>query len=144
TLSNDTTQLIRYLQRRFAGAELYSVYEAGFSGFGLHRALCRAGIQNLIQNLVVHAAAVEIAARDRVKTDKRDSRKLAVQLAAGVCEIAWCFGQIGRDDMVTIGAMATASSCGFPELGAEHVLRHHRGRIAPRGTRPSTGPEEIA
>jgi transposase len=71
--------LSRFLKRRFAGAELYWVYEAGFSGFGLHRHLCRVGIQNI----AVHAASIEVSVRDRVKTDKRDSLKLAVQLAAG-------------------------------------------------------------
>lgn len=54
-------------------------YEAGYSGFWLHRELEAAGIQNI----VVHAASIEVAANDRVKTDKRDSLKLATQLAAG-------------------------------------------------------------
>jgi transposase len=71
---NDAAMLSRFLKRRFAGAELYSVYEAGFSIFGLHRHLCGAGIHNI----VVHAAAIEVAARDRVKTEKRDLLKLAV------------------------------------------------------------------
>lgn len=31
----------------------------------------------------MHAASIEIAARERVKTDRRDSRKIAVQLSAG-------------------------------------------------------------
>jgi transposase len=55
------------------------VYEAGFSGFRLHRELSTFGITNM----VVHAASVEIAARERVKTDKRDSLKLAIQLDCG-------------------------------------------------------------
>lgn len=79
TMGNEAEALSRFLTRRFEGARLYSAYEAGFSGFGLHRHLCRAGIHSM----VVHAAAVEVSARDRVKTDKRDSLKLAVQLAAG-------------------------------------------------------------
>jgi len=78
-MGNDAAALSRFLMRRFAGAQLSSAYEAGFSGFGLHRHLCRTGIHNS----VVHAAAVEVSARDRVKTDKRDALKLAVQLAAG-------------------------------------------------------------
>ena len=36
-----------------------------------------------MHNIVVHPAAIEVAAHDRVKTDKRDSAKIAVQLAAG-------------------------------------------------------------
>ena len=42
------------LGRDYKGAEILTVYEAGFSGFVLHRELQKAGIQNI----VVHAAAV--------------------------------------------------------------------------------------
>jgi hypothetical protein len=45
--------------------------------------------------------------------------------SGGVCEIVWCFGQIGRDEMVTIGAMTTASSGGFPTLCPENVDREN-------------------
>lgn len=68
--------LAEFIKKRFAGAEVRSAYEAGFSGFVLHRALEKAGIDNL----VVHAASIEIASRDRVKTDRRDSLKIAEQL----------------------------------------------------------------
>lgn len=68
-----------YLKKYFVNAEVYSVYEAGFSGFGLHRYLLNKGINSI----VVHAASVEVSARDRVKTDKRDSLKLATQLSDG-------------------------------------------------------------
>jgi transposase len=63
----------------FPGAEIRSAYEAGFSGFGLHRELQRQGIKNI----VVHAAAIEVAANQRVKTDKRDARKISEHLEAG-------------------------------------------------------------
>ena len=68
-------QLLKY----FKGANIHTVYEAGFSGFVLHRELKRQGIDSQ----VVHAAAVEVAAHDRVKTDKRDANKLSLQLEAG-------------------------------------------------------------
>jgi len=61
----------------FKGAEIYSAYEAGFSGFNLHRELEKAGIKNI----VVNAASISIAANDRVKTDLRDSKKIAEQLS---------------------------------------------------------------
>jgi len=67
-------QLLKY----FAGATIYSAYEAGFSGFMLHRELEHQGIYNL----VVHAAGMEVAANDRVKTDKRDAHKLSTLLEA--------------------------------------------------------------
>lgn len=63
----------------YPDSEVQTCYEAGFSGFWLHRELEAAGISNI----VVHAAAIEVAANDRVKTDKRDSLKMARQLAAG-------------------------------------------------------------
>lgn len=71
--------LLTYLRRGFKGAFIKSAYEAGFSGFHLHRFL----IDNGVDNIVVHAASIEISARDSVKTDKRDSLKIATQLADG-------------------------------------------------------------
>ena len=76
TLPASSVILVKYLHTYFTGAKLKTVYEAGFSGFVLHRYL----LSNGIENSVVHAASVEISARDRVKTDKRDSLKLATQL----------------------------------------------------------------
>lgn len=66
------------LTRFFQGAEIWSAYEAGFSGFKLHRVLASGGIKNR----VVHAASIEVKSNDRVKTDKRDAKKIAEQLAA--------------------------------------------------------------
>ncbi len=62
----------------FKGAEIYSAYEAGFSGFNLHRELEKVGIKNI----VVNAASIAVAANDKVKTDLRDSKKIAEQLSA--------------------------------------------------------------
>jgi transposase len=70
--------LAEQLLKFFAGAKIHTAYEAGFSGFVLHRELVKHGIDNI----VVHAAAVEVAANDRVKTDKRDAHKIASQLEA--------------------------------------------------------------
>lgn len=70
--------LITYL-KNFKGAHIKSAYEAGFCGFHLHRILT----ENGIDNVVVHPASIEVGARDSVKTDKRDSLKIATQLAAG-------------------------------------------------------------
>jgi transposase len=78
TLRATPQDLVHYLRKHFKNAQIKTVYEAGFSGFVLHRHLLKEGIDSL----VVHAASVEISARDRVKTDKRDSLKLATQLAA--------------------------------------------------------------
>ena len=79
TLKASPTVLIAYCQKYFVGAKIESAYEAGFCGFHLHRCLEAEGIKNR----VVDAAGIEIAAGNRVKTDKRDSLKLATHLSDG-------------------------------------------------------------
>ncbi len=79
TLSADPTFLVQYCKKYFSGADIESAYEAGFSGFFLHRFLEK----HKIRNKVVHAAGMEVAVGSRVKTDKRDSLKLATQLSVG-------------------------------------------------------------
>lgn len=71
-------ELVQFIGNHFAGAEVYSVYEAGFSGFGLHRLLIKAGVKSI----VVHAASIEVSLK-KSKTDKRDAQKMAEQLEAG-------------------------------------------------------------
>lgn len=79
TIAASPELLVAYCQKYFPDAIIQSAYEAGFCGFYLHRFL----EENGIQNKVVHPASIEIAARERVKTDRRDSQKIAVQLSAG-------------------------------------------------------------
>ena len=79
TIAAYPEQLTQYIKKFFKGACVYTVYEAGFSGFYLHRHLIEQGINNI----VVHAASIKVSARDRVKTDKRDSLKMARQLSNG-------------------------------------------------------------
>lgn len=69
----------KYL-KRYEGFEIYSVYEAGFCGFSLHRQLISVGIKNIITP--VHK--VPKISGDRVKTDKIDCFKLAHFLANGL------------------------------------------------------------
>jgi transposase len=78
TLEASPDQLAVSLRRWFEGAKIQSAYEAGFSGFGLHRILVKAGIKNI----VVNAGSIAVASNDRVKTDPRDSAKIATQLEA--------------------------------------------------------------
>lgn len=79
TVQADPAGLADSLPHWFQGATLSSVYEAGFSAFVLHRALIKAGITNI----VVNPASIAVAANDKVKTDRRDSKKLAIDLADG-------------------------------------------------------------
>lgn len=72
--------LLNYLKNTFFSAsQINTAYEAGFSGFHLHRYLISHGINNI----VVHPGSIEVASRDRVKTDKRDALKIAKQLSVG-------------------------------------------------------------
>lgn len=79
TLKADPGVLVTYCKKYFVGAQVCSAYEAGFCGFHLHRYLESAGIKNI----VVDAAGIEVAVGNRVKTDKRDSLKIATHLADG-------------------------------------------------------------
>ena len=79
TLKADPDTLIAYCKKFFVGANIETAYEAGFCGFHLHRCLEAAGIKNI----VVDAASIEIAVGNRVKTDKRDSLKIAAHLSEG-------------------------------------------------------------
>ena len=79
TTPAEPKQFASDLKKWFSGATIFSVYEAGFSGFELHRALKSRGIINI----VINPASLEIAPKDKVKTDKRDSKKLAEQLSVG-------------------------------------------------------------
>lgn len=78
TLPASPEGLVSFCKKYFPEASVESAYEAGFSGFHLHRTLEKNGIKNL----VVHAAGIEVAVGDRVKTDKRDALKIATQLEA--------------------------------------------------------------
>ncbi|MBR6471333.1 MAG: IS110 family transposase [Victivallales bacterium] len=77
---SDVGSIVSRLKRAFPGAEFHSVYEAGFSGFHAHRALCAAGFRNL----VVNPADVPTSGRERAfKSDASDCRKLARSLENG-------------------------------------------------------------
>ena len=76
TMEASPEKVVSFVGKYFAGAEVKTVYEAGFSGFVLHRHL----EGNAIENKVVHAGSIEVSSRDTVKTDKRDSLKMGIQL----------------------------------------------------------------
>jgi transposase len=66
--------LVNYLQENYPGAKYKAVYEAGFCGFTVQRALASKGIECD----VIHPADVPTSDKEkRQKTDKIDSRKLA-------------------------------------------------------------------
>jgi transposase len=76
TIPNDTVALLKRLRRL---GQVKCCYEAGPTGFGLHRDLRKAGIECM----VVAPSLVPTRAGDRVKTDRRDAVKLARFLRSG-------------------------------------------------------------
>ena len=79
TMPAQPSLLISYINNQFSDATIETAYEAGFSGFHLHRCLMKSGINSV----VIHPGSIEVASRDRVKTDKRDAKKMAQQLSVG-------------------------------------------------------------
>lgn len=78
-MDSTAESVLSFISKYFPNSNVQTVYEAGFSGFWLHRKLESAGISNI----VIHPASLEVASNNKVKTDKRDSLKLAEQLSTG-------------------------------------------------------------
>jgi transposase len=75
----DGQKVVNYLHDNFPGAEYFSAYEAGFSGYGLHKQLT----QGNLKNIVVNPADIPTTDKERKqKEDKRDSLKIARDLQA--------------------------------------------------------------
>src|SRR5215210_5057452 len=85
TLPYDNEAVARSLSR-WPGARV--CYEAGPTGFGLHRHLVARGIACD----VVAPGSVPARPGDRVKTDRRDARKLARLHGGGLLEAIWVPG----------------------------------------------------
>jgi transposase len=75
-------RLARKLVRLAAGGELRCCYEAGPCGYALKRQLEAAAPEIICE--VVAPSLIPVKSGDRVKTDRRDARKLAQYLASGL------------------------------------------------------------
>jgi len=73
----DPERLIRLLSR-FEASEVHTVYEAGPTGYSLHDALTAAGFDSMV---TPPSQVPQLGGK--VKTDHRDSKKLAEMLAGG-------------------------------------------------------------
>lgn len=72
--------IVHFLHNHFPGADYYSAYEAGFSGFWLHRSLEKLGVNSI----VVNASDIPTTDKERQqKEDLRDSRKIVNGLRLG-------------------------------------------------------------
>jgi transposase len=83
-----------YLLNKFPDCEVAVMYEAGFQGFWLHDLLESDGYTCI----VTPANKVTMAKDDRVKTDKRDARRLAKNLENGDYVICHVPDSERRDD----------------------------------------------
>jgi len=78
SMASEIVGLLRYLER-WRHYQLAAVYEAGYFGFTLHDELEAAGIACI----VTPPSLLPSEYGNRVKTDRRDSRKLALLFAKG-------------------------------------------------------------
>ena len=115
TIPNDTGQLMKRLRRL---GKVKCCYEAGPTGFGLHRDLTAAGIECV----VVAPSLVPMMAGDRVKTDRRDAVKLARFLRSGDLT------EIYVPDVAT-EAMRDLERARDDAKKAERVARHQLGKF---------------
>jgi transposase len=123
TIPNDTVMLLRRLR---ALGRVKCCYEAGPTGFGLHRDLVKAGIDSV----VVAPSLVPTRAGDRVKTDRRDAVKLARFLRSGdLTEV------VVPDQMTE--AMRDLERAREDAKRAERAARHQLGKFLLRHGRRS-------
>ena len=80
-----TWEALQRVLARYPGHPLQAVYEAGYFGFRLHDRLVDHGIPCI----VTPPSLVPQEYGNRVKTDRRDSRKLAHLLAKGLLKRVW-------------------------------------------------------
>lgn len=85
TIAHDVGKLRKVLVRLGAPGAVHVVYEAGPTGYGLQRALARVGYACE----VIAPSLIPKRAGDRVKTDRRDSLRLAELSRAGELRAVW-------------------------------------------------------
>ena len=84
-IPNDSVRLLKKLDRLGARESISCCYEAGPTGYGLHRYLEDAGIESM----VVAPTLIPVKSGDRVKTDMRDATKLAHFHRSGDLTSVW-------------------------------------------------------
>jgi transposase len=76
---------LKGLLERYRDCRVEAVYEAGYFGFGLYDRLCAWGARCI----VTPPSLIPREYGNRVKTDRKDSRKLAVLLSRGLLKEVW-------------------------------------------------------
>src|SRR6266496_1657882 len=85
SIAHDVGRLLKRLARYGEPARVQVVYEAGPTGYGLQRALARRGYPAQ----VIAPSLIPKRAGDRIKTDRRDSLRLAELARAGELRAVW-------------------------------------------------------
>lgn len=85
TMAHDVDKLLKRLARLGAPDQLHVVYEAGPTGYGLQRELVRRGYQCE----VIAPSLTPKRAGERIKTDRRDSVRLAELSRSGDLRAIW-------------------------------------------------------
>lgn len=85
---------LRKLLDRFKNCRIKVAYEAGPCGFGLYDKLIADGIETI----VVPPSLIPIESGNKVKTDKRDSRKLAKLLESNMLKKVYVLSEADRAD----------------------------------------------
>lgn len=85
SIANDMAKLRKLLARYDQASEVHVVYEAGPTGYGLQRELARRGYPCQ----VIAPSLIPRRAGDRVKTDRRDCRRLVELSRAGELRAVW-------------------------------------------------------
>ena len=85
TMGPDVSGLLKLLAKAGEPAQVSVVYEAGPTGYGLHRELCRRGYRSQI----VAPSLIPRRAGERIKNDRRDCLRLAELSRAGELKAIW-------------------------------------------------------
>ena len=125
---SDWVSLEKQLKRLATGFRLVLCYEAGPTGFELHRRLLAAGYENE----VVAPSLIPTKAGDRIKTDRRDARKLARCLRAGDLTAVYVPDEATE-------ALRDLERARNAAKKAETVARHQLGKFLLRHGRRWTG-----
>jgi len=129
-IANDPSSVRRLVGRLGGpGVRLVACYEAGPTGYALHRQLQGLGVECM----VVAPSLVPIRSGDRVKTDRRDALKLARLLRSGDLTPVWVPDEEHEAFRDLVRARADAK---VDALRAKHRLSKFLLR---RGVRPPHG-----
>ncbi len=127
-ISNEP-EAVRKLVRGLGGTDtrLVVAYEAGPTGYALHRQLTALGVESQ----VIAPSLVPVRAGDRVKTDRRDAAKLARLLRSGDLTPVWIPDEAHEAlrDLVRARADAKADALRAKHRLSKFLLR--RGLQAP-------------